>query len=88
MTSSRIPLFEVEGNALSPLLNYPQEEQKRRGGQENGGGQSFSSHKEFDKSDWTSGRVRCLRGVGDPSPPPELSVGGTKEARWTGKWDR
>ena len=30
---------------------------------------------EFGKSDGTSGRVRCSKGVGAPSPPPELSVG-------------
>ena len=52
------------------------------------GGQNLLGFAEFDKSNGTSGHVRCSRGVGAPSPPPELSIGGTKETRWTGKKDR
>ena len=43
---------------------------------------------ESHKSDGTPGRVCCSRGGDAPSPPPELSLGGTKETWWTGEWDQ
>ena len=52
------------------------------------GGRNSLGLAESHESDGTLGRIRCSRGGDAPSPPPELSVGGTKETRWTGEWDQ
>ena len=80
-----VPSFNG-GTLRLPLRNYPLRGRKRRGGLESGKETRWALQSLIGSAG-TLVHVPSFEGGGHSVAPPELSVGGTKETRWTGDWD-